>query len=88
MVTSVTPFVPNFVSPNGDGKNDVFEVRAVGEVQLRIYNRSGGLIYENSNYRWGKNDWDFGDHASGTYFYEIVMGDKSTRCKGWVQVMY
>jgi gliding motility-associated-like protein len=85
MVTSVTPFVPNFVSPNGDGKNDVFEVRAVGEVQLRIYNRSGGLIYENSNY---KNDWDFGDHASGTYFYEIVMGDKSTRCKGWVQVMY
>jgi len=84
-ITTVTPFVPNFISPNGDGKNDVFEIRADGQVELNIYNRWGKPIYENKDYR---NTWGSNNIASGVYFYELIFSDKNTRCNGWIHVMH
>jgi gliding motility-associated-like protein len=84
-ITTVTPFVPNFISPNGDDKNDVFEVRIDGQIELNIYNRWGRPVYKDDNYQ---NDWGSDDLASGVYFYEIIFSDKNTRCNGWVHVMH
>ena len=53
-------FIPSAFSPNGDGKNDVFLLRAnyLAEIDLEIYNRWGELVFQTQNIREG---WD------GTY---------------------
>lgn len=84
-VSTVTPFIPNFISPNNDGMNDVFEIRTDGPVELNVYNRWGKPVYQNEEYR---NTWGGENLASGVYYYEIVFNDKNTRCNGWLQVMY
>ncbi len=83
-VQSVSPFVPNFISPNGDGKNDVFKIITDSEIDLTIHNRYGKEVFSAENYQ---NTWQAGDLASGVYFYEIILGDNNTRCNGWIQVM-
>jgi gliding motility-associated-like protein len=41
-------FVPNTFSPNADGNNDAFKVYGFGiaEIQVRIFSRTGVLVYE------------------------------------------
>jgi gliding motility-associated-like protein len=41
-------FLPNCFTPNGDDRNEVFKAETVGiiELNVRIYNRWGRLIYE------------------------------------------
>lgn len=43
--------VPNAFSPNGDGFNDIFYVRGAGvtELEFRIYNRWGELVFETND---------------------------------------
>jgi gliding motility-associated-like protein len=43
--------IPNVFSPNNDGKNDVFLIRAEGikEIKFLIYNKLGEKVYESSN---------------------------------------
>ncbi len=47
-------FIPNVFSPNNDGTNDVFMIYGgkgvVGVLELKIYDRWGELIFENSNF--------------------------------------
>lgn len=67
--------VPNVFTPNGDGSNDIFKLRAssLEEIGITIFDRWGAVVYElisdTGNFAWdGKNQ--FGkDCASGTYFY-------------------
>ena len=61
-------FVPNVVSPNGDGMNDSFIV-------YRLINTPGTMSIFN---RWGKllkqtnlSEWQPTDEAEGTYFFTI-----------------
>jgi gliding motility-associated-like protein len=77
--------VPNFISPNGDGKNDVFEIKIDGELELNIYNRWGKPVYHDKKY---KNNWGSAEITSGVYYYEIIFNDKNTRCNGWIHVMH
>ncbi|CAN5249340.1 hypothetical protein BH09BAC5_BH09BAC5_20080 [soil metagenome] len=51
------PVVPSAFSPNGDGQNDFFWVRGgpFAELELRIYNNWGELIYVGTNQSPG---WD------------------------------
>ena len=84
-VTSVKTFVPNFISPNGDGINEVFEITVDSEISLYIYNRYGKEVYMSDHYQ---NTWQPKDLSAGVYFYQIIFNDKNTRCNGWVHVMY
>ncbi len=63
-------FLPNTITPNGDGKNDTFRVLGTykfDHVELEIINRFGQRIFYSADY---KNDWIVPDNISdGTYFY-------------------
>ncbi len=71
-------YIPNAFSPNGDGVNDVFRVEADGSriynLQTRIYDRWGGLVFSSSGI---ENGWDGKkagkDCLGGVYVYKIVF---------------
>ncbi|MFY0675391.1 MAG: gliding motility-associated C-terminal domain-containing protein [Bacteroidia bacterium] len=63
---AITFYVPNAFTPNGDGKNDVFETKSFthlqpngedDEFELRIYNRWGQKVFEtfDHNVFWNGN---------------------------------
>jgi gliding motility-associated-like protein len=78
---------PKGVSPNGDNKNDNFDLTNFKVQKLEIYNRYGLKVYEQSNYT---NQW-YGQTNSGetlpdgTYYYVAEIGESSPRV-GWVYV--
>lgn len=68
--------VDHLFSPNNDGINDYWKLPKIelyGRVQVKIYNRWGGLIYESGNYQ---NDWDGTSNGNpipeGAYFYFLT----------------
>ena len=73
--------LPNTITPNMDGKNDIFlEGRHV-----KIYNRNGILLYE------GNNGWD-GTHngipvTQGTYFFVLYLASESKTKEGYITVV-
>lgn len=61
--------IPNAISPNGDGINDVFITPYINP-SISIWNRNGISVYENNRY---ENDWN-GSYKNnplpdGTYYY-------------------
>jgi len=64
--------VPDVISPNGDGLNDmlIIECSNFTDVSLKIFNRWGDLVFEAENYN---NDWggthDNADLPPGPYYY-------------------
>lgn len=74
---------PNVITPNNDGKNDLFVINNIRDNwKLQIFNRWGKLVFESSSYR---NDWG-GEGTSATYFYLLTSPEGRT-CRGWVQVI-
>ncbi len=72
--------IPNIFTPNGDGKNDMFEIQARGVVKfdLRIFDRWGVLVFESKSpsNKWnGKSDG--GDVVDGTYFWILDALDQN-----------
>ncbi len=73
-------FVPELITPNGDGDNDNLMVnvaREVDNVKLEIFNRWGALVYSSKNYKnefVGKNAEGV-DLADDTYFVLLAIPD-------------
>ncbi|MDQ8006310.1 MAG: gliding motility-associated C-terminal domain-containing protein [Pedobacter sp.] len=71
-VTNASPLeLYNAFSPDGDGKNDTWEVKnidAFPDNDLKIFDRSGNLVYRMNSYNSSKY-WDGQNVASGTYIY-------------------
>ncbi|MCS7076665.1 MAG: PKD domain-containing protein [Bacteroidia bacterium] len=67
-------FVPTAFSPNNDGNNDVFEVKASGvnNIKIVIFNRWGQKVFESSN---SIPFWSGENAPEGVYSYIIT-------CKG------
>lgn len=62
-------FIPNVITPNGDGLNDAFYIENITsfeDAHLFIYNRWGQKVFESKPYR---NEWVPLDASPGTYFY-------------------
>ena len=90
--------VPEGISPDGDGLNDVWYIRGIENYpknQVTLYNRWGNLIYRRNPY---KNDWDGkSDNAltvngndrvpAGTYYWVIDLGT-GKKLTGFVYVAY
>lgn len=50
--------IPEFISPNGDGKNDVLIIDNIGfypNNKLQVFNRYGNIVFEKNNYQ---NQWN------------------------------
>jgi gliding motility-associated-like protein len=64
-------FIPNVITPNGDGFNEFFKVlNKTPNTQIVISNRWGIKVFESNDYQ---NDW-FGEGLpDGVYFYSIKM---------------
>lgn len=80
--------IPNVFTPNGDGRNDVFEIVGIegfDRVEITVVNRWGNEVYRNYNYR---NDWSGQGLNEGTYYYVIITHDGSARERyaGWVLI--
>ena len=85
------------ITPNGDGKNDVWlidniEINQPNEVQ--IYDRWGNVVWKASNYNnhtvvWRGENQGGQDLPSGTYFYTLsIEGGRNPENKsGWVQLI-
>jgi len=73
---------PNLITKNGDGLNDVFEIRNLPEGSiLEIRNRWGESIYHSDNY---KNDWQ-PPLKFDTGFYDLKLPD-GRGCRSWIKV--
>ena len=69
--------IPNVITPNGDGVNDllVFEnLEHFPNNHLVILNRWGQQLYEKTGYQ---NDWDGSDYPDGTYFFILELNNKT-----------
>ncbi|SHN32440.1 Ig-like domain-containing protein, partial [Chitinophaga sp. CF418] len=72
-ITLSTINVPNLFTPNGDGKNDNFEIRGLNqyyENELIIVNRWGNEVYRQKGYQ---NTWKGEGLNEGTYYYLLRM---------------
>jgi gliding motility-associated-like protein len=86
-------WVPNTITPNGDGANDFLVIPALTGFpgsSIEIFNRWGGQVYASADYQ---NDWD-GVHQStgealpdGTYFYILRLSDAVQVFKGYTTIM-
>lgn len=77
-------YIPNVITPNGDGKNDVFRVSGLPvNSRFRVYDRWGSRVFFTEDYQ---NDWDGGIQKSGTYYFELETEKYGTH-KGWVQII-
>lgn len=77
---------PNTITPNGDGKNDVFVIEAPSSQTwlIRIYNRHGALIFESPDYQ---NDWGGENVGAGVYYYVISTEDTDENYVGYIEVL-
>lgn len=89
-ISSVT--MPNVITPNNDGKNDGLALfladepdrnlmALIDDYHLRVYNRWGGLVYENTGLpiRWQGTQTGGQPLAEGTYY---IVADYRITCGG------
>jgi gliding motility-associated-like protein/uncharacterized repeat protein (TIGR01451 family) len=65
--------IPNVFTPNGDGKNDTFEIPELSifpENEITIINRWGNVVFQKKGYH---NDWAGDGLNEGTYFYVLKV---------------
>ncbi|MDP4828083.1 MAG: HYR domain-containing protein [Flavobacteriales bacterium] len=89
--------IPQAISPNGDGINDVFEIIGLEDYpgnRLSVYNRWGRLVFEQDEY-----DNSFDGHSQdaltlgngllpeGTYFFVLDLGGAGIKpVKGYIYI--
>jgi gliding motility-associated-like protein len=85
--TNESFFIPEGFSPDGDGVNDVFEIKNPQGINMgvSIFDRFGKLVYKSDDY---KNDWDGRPNQEGfdnsrpigrgTYYYAVKRADGAT----------
>ncbi len=84
-------FIPNAFSPNGDGTNDVWNIRNMElytSADVKVYNKWGNIVFESKGYA---NPWD-GTHKGkllepATYYYFIDLENGDPIYQGYVIIL-
>ena len=87
-ITAAEIFVSNVITPNGDGKNDYFEVvglESYDSVDLSVFTPSGFEVYRKDRY---DNSWGGASLDEGTYFYTLRLrkNGQETVKKGYILI--
>ena len=76
------PIIPTVITPNNDGKNDLFVIENLHTIypnaNVVIMNRWGNLVFESEGYEtpWDGTKFNSGEQLPlGTYFYRIILND-------------
>ena len=79
--------IPKGISPNGDGKNDNFDLSGLDVKKVEIFNRYGQEVYSKENYtnQWNGQANNGNDLPTGTYYYMIERRNGETKT-GWVYI--
>ncbi|MDG2330644.1 MAG: gliding motility-associated C-terminal domain-containing protein, partial [Flavobacteriales bacterium] len=91
ITSEVNSLIPNAISPNGDGKNDVWKLDFIDLINpnaaIKVFNRWGQTLFESTGYQ---TPWDgtyLGEKVpDGTYYYVIVIGENEVY-KGAILVL-
>jgi gliding motility-associated-like protein len=78
---------PNVITPNNDGKNDLLAFEYLDfypENQLRILNRWGAVVFEQTGYA---NTWDGDELTDGVYFYVLTLTEKNQTYSGFFHLI-
>jgi gliding motility-associated-like protein len=83
--------IPNAFTPDGDGTNDVWNVRALSEFpdcKVEIFNQWGSLVFRSNGY---DTPWDGkynGEPSpSGAYYFVIDLGNGAGKYSGTVTII-
>lgn len=76
----LNPVIPTVITPNFDGRNDLFEVEFLDilypDCYVTIVNRWGDVVFESTGYSEPWNGTHKGEPLPmGTYFYRIELND-------------
>lgn len=80
--------IPRGISPDGNGKNDTFDLTDYGATNVIIFNRHGREVYKFSGAytnQWYGQSNNGNDLPDGTYYYSIQKEDGSS-VTGWVYI--
>ena len=78
----------NLFTPNGDGRNDKWEIRNLHlypENELLIFDRWGGKVFKSTNYS-NSDLWEGKDLAEGVYFYKFSLPKTGKEYNGWITI--
>ena len=92
--------MPNVFTPNGDGKNDIFQPaqcpRFIESAELTVVNRWGVKVYQSNDLslQWNGKNNQGKDVPGGLYLYQVTVKYKRLNCaapaeivKGWVELL-
>ncbi|MBQ9472994.1 MAG: gliding motility-associated C-terminal domain-containing protein [Bacteroidales bacterium] len=82
LLQDVPLFIPNLLTPNGDGYNDVWRIEGLpglGVAQVVIYTPQGRQVYKSNNY---KNDFDGANVPDGNYIYTFQIKEQNIMRRG------
>jgi gliding motility-associated-like protein len=74
------PIFPTLITPNGDGKNDLFVVHNLEKIypscQMTIFNRWGSVVFESTGYAMPWDGTFKGEKLPmGAYFFKLELND-------------
>ena len=84
LCNDINPDFPTVITPNNDGKNDLFVINFIEQIypdlQVTIFNRWGSIVFESTGY---EVPWDGTYNGEplpmGTYFYRIELNDSEEK---------
>ncbi|RYG15823.1 MAG: gliding motility-associated C-terminal domain-containing protein, partial [Chitinophagaceae bacterium] len=79
--------IPNTFSPNGDGINDTWGIPAIekfGKIKIDVLNRFGVKVFQANSFKYWDGRFEGKDLPTGTYYYNIYLGDTAEKLSGWV----
>jgi len=83
---ATTLIIYELITPNGDGKNDVFYIENIENspnTEVTIFNAWNQIVFHSTQYR---NDWDGGGLPVGNYYYLVQEID--CRCDAHKGIVY
>ena len=83
-------YIPNAFSPNGDGKNDTWNIpvlQVYSNVEVIVFNRWGGEVYHAKNSAPWDGRYKGKDLPVGVYPYIIQLKDIGVKRTGWVMIV-